>query len=285
MGIDMFLYVFGISDGGPVVLPVLAWSHGASTSLDAISPPPRLPSTGPLSSSWDVAAVEKWVSGVAPGFEAAFGTHLIDGTALLALGESDLTALVPQIGPRRRLEVAIGTLRQKEAEAQAEAQTSSDSLNLQDLSVTLWSGTATCLALQAPLLARRTLPRVVLVGFSGSGRRRRYGGDDDDPSAPPQGTPLFCNSLTQVIVSSWSSGGSGGEDRLTVNVSLSAATFSFATLGVFDHKDLSWPVHARILKGVDPRDPDWDPETSTLSTLERAPGVLITYDRVAKRCR
>ena len=81
----------------------------------------------------------------------------------------------------------------------------------------------------------------------------------DDKTVIPPGTAYIMLDLREVTVTSWSTGGSGGEDRLTGNASLQAERIIHSSLGIKDHKDLSWEVQARAL-GVDARDPAWDPE-------------------------
>jgi hypothetical protein len=83
--------------------------------------------------------------------------------------------------------------------------------------------------------------------------------------------------MREVTVSSWSTGGSGGEDRLTGNASLSCRKISSTVFGIRDYKNLSWEMQARLLN-VDPRDPTWDPEFSSKSHLERTMGVSVLFD-------
>lgn len=119
-------------------------------------------------------------------------------------------------------------------------------------------GALTQLALVAPMLEQRKLPRVALVVYtSGPNRNRGWGGNDNDndKAVIPPGTPCkhliwLCFAdcvvflllaamlldLREVQVTSWSTGGSGGEDRLTANASLQAESVTHSALGIRDHK-------------------------------------------------
>ncbi len=154
-----------------------------------------------------------------------------------------------------------------------------DVVNIQDVSMTIYLGAISQLCFLAPMLARKTLSRVSLVTFTAGARRNnRWGNDDqnDDVVIPP-GTPCSMIDMRDVTVTSWSTGGSGGEDRLTGNASLSSRKITSTVFGIRDYKNLSWEMQARLLN-VDPRDPTWDPEFSTKKHLERTMGVSVLFD-------
>jgi hypothetical protein len=95
-------------------------------------------------------------------------------------------------------------------------------------------GASTQMCFLAPMLAQKKLPRVCLISFTGGrgGRNRGWGGgDENDDVVIPPGTPVAMVDLREVTVSSWSSGGSGGEDRFTGNVSLSAERSTYTVFG------------------------------------------------------
>ncbi len=99
MGLDMYLYVFGVRDSGPVALQVLAWSFGVSSSekqeqKEAAS---KCDSVEKLSAY----QVGEWLASECSISEETikrFAQHEIDGVALLHLTQDDLKELEPKVG-------------------------------------------------------------------------------------------------------------------------------------------------------------------------------------------
>ena len=279
----MFLFVHGIRPE-PVVIPTLAWSHGCSSGGGRYGSRPvrkAVNETEKKADEWTEAQVGEWLEKKGFGGEVAkaFATNKIDGRALLGLTSDDVKEMVPTIGVRRRLESFIREVAVVVDEARVENSDGQDQDNMQDLSCTVYLGALTQLAFVGPLLSQRKLPRVSLVTYTaGGGRRNRWGNDEPEDDAPiPPGTPYAMVDMRDVTVSSWSTGGSGGEDRLTGNCTLSGERSTHTSFGIRDHKGVSWEVHARAL-GVDPRDPTFDPEFTKLDQLERCMGVSVIYD-------
>jgi hypothetical protein len=122
---------------------------------------------------------------------------------------------------------------------ETEAAKTQSEVNMQDISCTCYLGAAAQLAFVAPLLSQKKLPRAALVVFtSGNQRNRGWGNNEEnqDPVVIPPGTPSILIDMREVLVSSWSTGGSGGEDRLTGNVTLQAERAIHSTLGIRDYK-------------------------------------------------
>lgn len=100
--------------------------------------------------------------------------------------------------------------------------------------------------------------------------------------------------MRDVQVSNWSMSGSGGEERMTGNVTFNTDKMRISTLGIHDHKGLQWEMVARIL-GVDPNDPNWNIDALTslaeddeeaknkLKTTERSVGCTVTFDATIPR--
>jgi hypothetical protein len=102
MGLDMFMFIYGVRDNGPVVLPVLAWSQGCSTSFDVTTKQPSLGADA-QAEQWSTQSVAEWLSRPDTGADAqtvqAFRDADVDGRALLALTSEDLKELVPKVRP------------------------------------------------------------------------------------------------------------------------------------------------------------------------------------------
>ncbi len=88
--------------------------------------------------------------------------------------------------------------------------------NIQDLSVTKWVDAGSAGILQC-CVAGEHIPVVVLTMC-------KAGGIDNKQK------PFLKLTLTDAIITSYSTGGSGGEDRLTENISINFAKVKFETL-------------------------------------------------------
>jgi hypothetical protein len=153
-------------------------------------------------------------------------------------------------------------------------------VNFHDLSCTLYSTAGTQLGLFHPLVKFQVLPRVVLVVYTAAPRRGRWAGDDDDNNAAwklPPGTATQMIDLRTVSVSSISSGGSGGEDNLTLNVTLVGKTMAHSLFSTHDFRGISWNLHGARLLGVDPKDDRWRPDNEEVPATDRGMGVTVWY--------
>ena len=290
----MYLLVWGVR-AEPVPVQCLAWSHGASNSSysryggsqeeDEVPAKDRLDEHHKKAEKWTIEQVGAFLRTeikLDDTTVAKFAKEKVDGEALFSLLTADYDLLIGTIGERRRAFKQVQELYGKVLinSAHDENASSKSTLSMQDMSCTLYMGASTNLLFSGPLYETRKLPRVALVCYAGGARRRnRYGGndDDDDEEKLQPGTPYAMEDMYQVTVSSVSMGGSGGEDRLTCNVSLNFSRLVSSSFGVHDHKGISWDNFARLLQ-VDPRDPDWDPEHSTRSLLDRCMGVSVVHD-------
>ncbi len=157
---------------------------------------------------------------------------------------------------------------------------SKSKVQVRELSVTSWATAGAELALNFPLLKSQILPRVVLVVYT-----RKYRGDGDHDTAaflPGTGTQMI--DMRDVMVSSISTGGSGGENRLTLNVCFGARTMSMSNFSVLDFRDVAWETYGARLLNVDPSDERWNPKNKEVPAADRALGVTVTYrggDQVA----
>lgn len=184
---------------------------------------------------------------------STFKEQQVDGVALSLLGAKDLKELVPLMGPRKKLEHHLIELRAgKEDAGASEDANDAGELSLQDVSCTCYLGPNTTLGGGGPLFTGKLLPRICLVTYVGTNRRNRgWGGDDDAPRLPP-GTPMIMLEMKNVRCTSLSTGGSGGEDRLTANMSWSGDSLTYHTIGNQDFNGLLPEMRARWMGGVFP---------------------------------
>eukprot|EP00727_Mastigamoeba_balamuthi_P013881 m51a1_g9115 hypothetical protein (431) ;mRNA; f:124707-126247 len=253
MAIDMFLFLYAEGSQRPIVLDVLAWSWGASSSdcrgrrrrRNAAAVPPadsqkpakrqrpaddaeEFEVKGLTPSEWSCSDVSRWLEYVGLGALApALAAARVDGEVLLALGGAELKeAGVAQLGARKKLLARVAELSARGLDEQPPREAADEALDVRtdcnDLSATCYMGAQLYRGCLLPLLTGARLDRAAVVCYT-SAREQRYGGgrDDDDDGSVPRGTPYMALELHGSRVTSVSTGGSGGEDRLTANVTLS----------------------------------------------------------------
>jgi hypothetical protein len=91
-----------------------------------------------------------------------------------------------------------------------------DRLSMNDLSITGYMGSTAHLTGWQPLTSGEQMFRVTLMVYSSKGYRR----NNDKSVGPPPGTGYIMMDMRDVYCTSMSTGGSGGEDRLTLNMTV-----------------------------------------------------------------
>lgn len=163
------------------------------------------------------------------------------------------------MGPRRKLLAAVEGARARYKQAR---------VNMQEISCTMWTGPLLSMAGVESLVTNVELPRVAVVMYAGEppdwGNNRRRRSQQNPAVRPlPEGTPTMMVDICRARCSSYSTGGSGGEDQLTLNV-------SFEILGSVQTTQRH-PFEIRCLSDDHYRslNPSLDPNF--------APGTMVTF--------
>jgi len=211
---NMYLFVKDGSDNVNI-LHLLAWSHGLSQRDEIQSQ--KQPAIA--WNKWTNEEVIKWLcDSNLESLVEIFKSEDITGKEIAFLGSEELKPHNVKLGPRTRFDIARSELVRKNPIPEEE--TSYRGSYSQDISVTCYFDDRACKFLHY-LFSTITIPEANLVCYKGSGRG--YGNDNDNDDLPKAqvGEPMMNISLKNCKVTSISTGGSGGEDRFTANITLS----------------------------------------------------------------
>jgi len=209
----MYLFVNDGTESTVNILHILAWSHGFS-QRDEIQAQ-KQPAIA--WQKWTNEELIKWLcdSGL-DALAEIFKTEELTGKELQYISSEDLKQFNVKLGPRLRFDLARSDLVRKNPPPEEESPYSRYS---QDISLTCYFDDRACKFLHY-LFSSFLIPEAKLVTYKGSGRG--YGNDNENDDLPKAqiGDPTMIVKLKNCRVSSMSTGGSGGEDRFTANITL-----------------------------------------------------------------
>lgn len=133
----------------------------------------------------------------------------------MTLSDQDLKDLgVETIALRRKLQNRISEILESEDPKPG----TRDNSRLGELSVTIYMSSVSLKGALLPALATTKLHKCVLVCYTGRNGRGGYRGGDEPQF--PAGIATQAFEVFSCTIASFSAGGSGGETRLTANISL-----------------------------------------------------------------
>jgi len=184
--------------------------------------------THPHPKTWDRPYLNKFlVDNDLEALVKIFEEHQITGKELLNLTRDDLKEMQVPLVYRVRLDSVIA------ATNFPSQPVNPNEMSIQDMSVTAWVDDRMQKAMYL-MTNDVTIPFAALVGFNSGRPPRRYGAPQNDdtqnadlPKAK-KGDPCMLIQMKNAKISSFSLGGSGGEDQFTCNFSLSAPIMTYA---------------------------------------------------------
>lgn len=230
----MYLELF-VEGQEPIRIAMLAWSHGMSSSdyRDSSRKQQKKETGNPLlqgnPKKWTEAQVDLWLeeNGL-NSIKAAF-QNKIRGKDLNSVSNESLKEMDINVIDRIRFQTSFSEILDRWV-SEDDDDTTEPRINLQDLSVTCWMDDRAFLASYL-LLNKTVIPRAIMTTYHGSrhGRNRNNRIDeiDDGVQKVKDNDPLYRLDMKNVKITSISTGGSGGEDRLTCNLCVSFDSFSF----------------------------------------------------------
>lgn len=223
-----------------MIISVLAWSHGISSSSGSYGyeTPKKKVRDNPIAElnvapkTWTPEVVALWLNSHNLGDIAKVFENKISGRDLLNLAVTTAELKELGIGPldRIRFDSALTELRTSWAGEEDRDSENENRVSVQDMSCTCYMDDRT-IATMHYLTSNSAYKRATVTTYHGNRRGRRNQQPvieaEEDPTKPKENDPLIQVEMFNVTVSSVSCGGSGGENRFTINLSLNFTSFAY----------------------------------------------------------